>query len=62
MNGGVAFVRKQRILMATITLDLFAVLFGGATMLMPVSREGQPAHRSRWTRLDDGRTLRRLRS
>lgn len=34
--AGVHFIREQRILMATITLDLFAVLLGGATMLLPV--------------------------
>ncbi len=34
--AGVHFIREQRILIATITLDLFAVLLGGATMLLPV--------------------------
>lgn len=34
--GGVQFIRQQRILIATITLDLFAVLLGGATMLLPI--------------------------
>jgi MFS family permease len=34
--AGVHFIRAQRILIATITLDLFAVLLGGATMLLPV--------------------------
>ena len=34
--GGVRFIRQQRILIATITLDLFAVLLGGATMLLPI--------------------------
>ena len=34
--GGVRFIRRTRILLATITLDLFAVLLGGATMLLPV--------------------------
>ena len=33
---GVRFVFKNRIVLATITLDLFAVLLGGATMLLPV--------------------------
>jgi MFS family permease len=36
LAGGVRFIRHTRILLATITLDLFAVLLGGATMLMPV--------------------------
>jgi MFS family permease len=34
--GGVRFIWQTRILFATITLDLFAVLLGGATMLLPV--------------------------
>lgn len=34
--GGVRFIRKTRILLATITLDLFAVLLGGATTLLPI--------------------------
>lgn len=34
--GGVRFIRSTRILLATITLDLFAVLLGGATMLLPI--------------------------
>lgn len=34
--GGVKFIWRTRILLATITLDLFAVLLGGATMLLPV--------------------------
>jgi MFS family permease len=34
--AGVHFIREQRILIATITLDLFAVLLGGATMLLPI--------------------------
>jgi MFS family permease len=34
--GGFNFVFKTPIILATITLDLFAVLFGGATALLPV--------------------------
>ncbi len=34
--GGVSFLRATPILLATITLDLFAVLLGGATTLMPI--------------------------
>ena len=36
LTGGVRFLRSKPILIATITLDLFAVLLGGATMLLPV--------------------------
>ncbi len=34
--GGFRFVFHHRIILAAITLDLFAVLFGGATALLPV--------------------------
>lgn len=34
--GGVRFVWHTKIILAAITLDLFAVLFGGATTLLPV--------------------------
>src|SRR5690554_6014780 len=33
---GFAFVRKERFLLGCITLDLFAVLLGGATAMLPV--------------------------
>ena len=33
---GLRFVRDTKIILATITLDLFAVLFGGATALLPI--------------------------
>jgi MFS family permease len=33
---GVAFIRRTQIILATITLDLFAVLLGGAVTLLPV--------------------------
>lgn len=35
LAAGVHFVRKTKIILATITLDLFAVLLGGATYLLP---------------------------
>ncbi len=34
--AGIHFLRESRILLAAITLDLFAVLFGGAVALLPV--------------------------
>ncbi|MGD9905370.1 MAG: MFS transporter [Vicinamibacterales bacterium] len=34
--AGFRFVRRSRIYLAAITLDLFAVLFGGATALLPI--------------------------
>lgn len=34
--GGVRYIRSTRIVLATITLDLFAMLFAGATALLPV--------------------------
>ena len=34
--AGIRFVRSQKPILATITLDLFAVLLGGATFVLPV--------------------------
>lgn len=34
--AGLHFVRQQKVILGAITLDLFAVLFGGAVALMPV--------------------------
>lgn len=34
--AGVAFVRREPAILGTISLDLFAVLFGGATALLPI--------------------------
>jgi MFS family permease len=34
--GGFRFVFNHRVILGTITLDLFAVLFGGATALLPI--------------------------
>ncbi|HEU4409720.1 MAG TPA: MFS transporter [Polyangiaceae bacterium] len=34
--AGVRYVREQRLLLACVSLDLFAVLLGGATALLPV--------------------------
>jgi MFS family permease len=36
LTAGLRFVWETRIILATITLDLFAVLFGGAVALLPV--------------------------
>lgn len=36
LAAGVRFVWRRKIILATITLDLFAVLLGGATALLPV--------------------------
>jgi MFS family permease len=33
---GVRFVRRQRVILGALTLDLFSVLFGGAVALLPV--------------------------
>ncbi len=35
LAAGVRFVRRTRVILAAITLDMFAVLFGGATALLP---------------------------
>src|SRR5439155_12028788 len=34
--AGFRFIRRTRVLLGAITLDLFAVLFGGAVALLPV--------------------------
>jgi MFS family permease len=34
--GGIRFIRSKRIILGAITLDLFAVLLGGATALLPI--------------------------
>jgi MFS family permease len=34
--AGITYIRQTHIILATITLDLFAVLLGGATTLMPI--------------------------
>lgn len=36
LMAGLRFVFRKKIILATITLDLFAVLLGGATALMPI--------------------------
>jgi MFS family permease len=34
--AGIHFVRDTKLILATITMDMFAVLFGGATALLPI--------------------------
>lgn len=34
--GGLKFLRRSQLILASITLDMFAVLFGGATFLLPI--------------------------
>jgi MFS family permease len=34
--AGISFVRRSKLILATITLDLFAVLLGGAVALLPI--------------------------
>ena len=58
--SGVAFIYSRRVLLGTMSLDLFAVLLGGATALLPVfakdilgwarSGSGCCARRPRWAR------------
>jgi MFS family permease len=36
LTAGIKFVFKNKIILSTITLDLFAVLFGGAVAMLPV--------------------------
>jgi MFS family permease len=34
--GGIGFIRQNRLILGTLSLDLFAVLLGGATALLPI--------------------------
>jgi MFS family permease len=34
--SGIAFIRKEPVILGALSLDLFAVLFGGATALLPI--------------------------
>jgi len=34
--GGLSFIRREKVILGALSLDLFAVLFGGATALLPV--------------------------
>lgn len=36
VRAGISFVRRSQVIFASISLDMFAVLFGGATFLLPV--------------------------
>jgi MFS family permease len=36
LSGGIRFVRRQPVVLGAMALDLFSVLFGGATALLPV--------------------------
>lgn len=36
LKGGLRFLRRSQLILASITLDMFAVLFGGATFLLPI--------------------------
>ncbi len=36
MAAGVSYVRRSQVILAAITLDMFAVLLGGATTLLPI--------------------------
>ncbi|MHB8576096.1 MAG: MFS transporter [Dehalococcoidia bacterium] len=39
MKEGVRFVRHRQVLLGAMTLDMFAVIFGGATALLPIYAE-----------------------
>jgi MFS family permease len=36
MREGLAYVRRQQVVLGCMTLDMFAVIFGGATALLPI--------------------------
>ena len=66
MVDGLAYVRRNRLVLGAITLDLFAVLLGGATAMLPVfardilagrRRRARPAARRAGGRRDADRDL-----
>ena len=67
--AGVRFIRSNPAILGTISLDLFAVLFGGVTALLPIYardiletgplRPRHPARRARGRRVADDRVLAR---
>ena len=44
--AGIRFVWTTKLILATITLDLFAVLLGGATYLVPIYRHEYTSRRA----------------
>ena len=44
--GGIRYIRANRLLLALISLDLFAVLLGGVTALLPIYRQGHSGGRA----------------
>ena len=45
--AGVSFIRSRPVVLGAISLDLFAVLLGGAVALLPIYAQGHPAGRAR---------------
>ena len=45
MADGLRYVRRNRLVLGAITLDLFAVLLGGVTAMLPIYRPRHPAGR-----------------
>ena len=48
--AGVRLIRRTRVLLGAISLDLFAVLFGGAVALLPAFAKDVLARRPDWAR------------
>ena len=46
IREGLAFVRRQPVVLGCMTLDMFAVIFGGATALLPIYAKRHPARRA----------------
>ena len=57
--AGIRFVWRTKVILAAITLDMFAVLLGGVTMLLPIYAKDIPGGRPGRTGLASGRTLHR---
>src|SRR5207237_2420157 len=52
LAAGAKFVFSKKVILATITLDLFAVLLGGAVALLPIFADQNPALRPGRSRVD----------
>ena len=57
--GGLRFVLHRRTVLGAISLDLFAVLFGGATALLPCASPQHPASTQIWIVFSSSRLKRR---
>ena len=58
LASGLRFVRRSPILLSGMSLDLFAVLFGGAVAMLPIFASDILQCRTRWSWPDAHRAVR----